>query len=115
VYEDCLERLGAIQQLRPRGPLSAAVHSGRLLFVWSFLALEVRLLENEWAIGLNGMKRDALEGMTSSTRRTSASNRTMKISASIATFFESTRPNSDANSVRLFLQKTVIGSTPFAR
>jgi hypothetical protein len=49
------------------------------------------------------MKRDVLDGRTSSTNRAFASDRTMKISASIATTFGSKQPNSDAIGVDLSL------------
>jgi hypothetical protein len=42
-------------------------------------------LKTNWLLGLNGMKRDVLDGRTSSTSRARASDRTIKISASIAT------------------------------
>jgi hypothetical protein len=45
------------------------------------------------------MKWDALDGRTSSTNRAFASDRTMKISASIATTFWIKQPNSDARTV----------------
>jgi hypothetical protein len=45
------------------------------------------------------MKLDVLDGRTSSTNRAFASNRTMKISASIATTFWTKQPNSDAFTV----------------
>jgi hypothetical protein len=61
------------------------------------------------------MKRDVLDGRTSSTNRASASDRTIKISASIATTFWIKQPNSDAFRVDPPLRKTVIGSTTFAR
>ena len=59
-------------------------HSDGPLFTWSFVALEVRFLEAHSLLALNGTKRDVLGGRTS-TNRASASNRTIKISASIAT------------------------------
>jgi hypothetical protein len=70
-------------------------------------------LKTNWLLALNGTKRDVLGGRTS-TNRASASNRTIKISASIATTLGSKQPNSDAHTVRLFLPKNVIGSTTFA-
>jgi hypothetical protein len=58
------------------------------------------------------MKQDVLDGRTLSTSRTSASDRTIKISASIATTFSDRKqPNSDADRVDLSLQKNVIRST----
>jgi hypothetical protein len=44
-------------------------------------------LKANWLFGLNGMKLDLLDGKTSSTSRAFASDRTIKISASIATTF----------------------------
>jgi hypothetical protein len=64
---------------------------------------------------MNGMKRDVLDGSTSSTSRASPSNRTIKISASIGPPLDQKQPNSDDATVRLFLPKNVIGSTTFAR
>jgi hypothetical protein len=62
------------------------------------------------------MKREVFDGRASSTSRTLASNRTIKISASIiVTFFGSKQPNTGVVTLRLFPQKAVIGSTPFAR
>jgi hypothetical protein len=49
------------------------------------LALRSVSLKVNWVLGLNGMKRDLLDGMASSTDRAFASNRSIKISASIAT------------------------------
>jgi hypothetical protein len=60
------------------------------------------------------MNSDVLDGRTSSTNRAFASDRTIKISDSIATTFGSEQLNSDACSVDLSLPKTVIDSTPFA-
>jgi hypothetical protein len=60
------------------------------------------------------MNWDALDGRTYSTNRAFASDRTIKISASIATTFWIKQPNSDACTVDLFCRKTVIGSTTFA-
>jgi hypothetical protein len=60
------------------------------------------------------MKRDVLDGRTSSTDRAFASERTIKISDSIATTFGSEQLNSDACTVELSLPKTVIGNTQFA-
>jgi hypothetical protein len=51
-------------------------------------------LQASWLFGLIGIKRDALDGSCES--RLSASNRIIKISASIVTTFGSKRPNSDA-------------------
>jgi hypothetical protein len=56
------------------------------------------------------MKWDVLDGRTSSTNRAFASNRSIKISASIATTFRIKQPKSDAVTVDLSLRKTVIGS-----
>jgi hypothetical protein len=75
----------------------------------------VSLKTNWLRLGLNGMKRDVLDGRTSSTSRACASDRTIKISASIATTIFSIKPNSDIGTVDLSLRKTVIGSTTFAR
>jgi hypothetical protein len=60
------------------------------------------------------MKQDVLEGRTSSTNRAFASERTIKISDSIATTFGSEQLNSDASRVDLSQPKTVIDSTSFA-
>ena len=51
------------------------------------LALRSVSLKVNWGLGLNGMNWDALDGRTSSTNRAFASDRTIKISASIATTF----------------------------
>ena len=72
-------------------------------------------MKTNWLLGLNGMKLDVLDGRTSFANRAFASDRTMKISASIATTFWIKQPNSDADTVDLFRRKTVIGSTTFAR
>jgi len=48
-------------------------------------------LKVNWVLGLNGMKLEVLDGRTSSTNRALASDRTIKISDSMATTFE---PNS---------------------
>jgi hypothetical protein len=61
------------------------------------------------------MNRDVLDGAISSGTRAAASNRIIKIFASIATTFGSKQPNSDSGTVYLSLQKTVIGSTALAR
>jgi hypothetical protein len=61
------------------------------------------------------MKLDVLDGRTSSTNRAFASDRTIKISASIATTFWIKQPNNDAMTIDLFSLKTVTGSTTFAR
>jgi hypothetical protein len=61
------------------------------------------------------MNCEVLDGRTSSTSRAFASDRAMKISASIATTFWIKQPNSDACTVDLSRRKTVIGSTTFAR
>jgi hypothetical protein len=42
-------------------------------------------LKANWLFGLNGIKREALDGRTSCASRLSASSRIIKISASIAT------------------------------
>jgi hypothetical protein len=60
------------------------------------------------------MNWDTLDGRTSSTNRAFASDRTIKISASIATTFWTKRLNSGACRLDLSRQKTVIGSTTFA-
>jgi hypothetical protein len=62
---------------------------------WSVLSLD-RFREDKLVTERNGIKRDMLDGRTSSTNRTSASNRSIKISASIATTFGSKRPKNDA-------------------
>ncbi len=112
VHEDCLKRLCAIQQLKRRDPLFCywSTPAGCSLFGAASPLRSVSLKTN-WPLGLNGMKRDVLDGRHSSTSRASASNRTIKISASIATTFGSKRPNSDVQTVYLSLLKTVIGST----
>jgi hypothetical protein len=46
-------------------------------------------LKVNWVLGLNGMNQDVLDGSTSSTDRAFASDRTIKISDSIATTFGS--------------------------
>ena len=61
------------------------------------------------------MKREVREGTVSFNALAAASNRIIKISASIATTFGSKQPNSDSGTVYLSLQKTVIGSTAPAR
>ena len=69
----------------------------------------------KWLLGLIGMKLDVLDGRPPCTRTSlSASNRTIKISASIATTLGSKRPNSDLIALDLFSLKTVTGSTTFA-
>jgi hypothetical protein len=60
------------------------------------------------------MNWDVLDGRTSSTNRAFASERTIKISDSIATTFGPEQLNSDACRVDLSLPKTVIDNTQFA-
>ena len=50
-------------------------------------------LNVSWALGLKGTNGETLEGSFSGTGRTAASNRTMKISASIATTLGSRQAN----------------------
>jgi hypothetical protein len=71
-------------------------------------------LKTKWPHALNGMNGDLLDGRTSSTNRASASDFTIKISASIATTLGS-KPNSHSRMVELSFAKTVIGSTTLAR
>lgn len=90
-----------------RRPSVTAPIGGRSLRASS--PLRSSCLKTNW---LNGMKQDVLDGRTLSTSRTSASDRTIKISASIATTFSDRKqPNGDAGRVDLFLQKNVIRST----
>jgi hypothetical protein len=71
-------------------------------------------LKVNWVLGLSGTNWDALDARTSSTNRAFASDRTIKISASIATTFWIKQPHSDAFRVDLSRRKTVINSTTFA-
>ena len=66
-----------------RGGASRTASDGR-----SGLCLNVN-----WLLGLKGMNREVLDGTVSFNARAAASNRTMKISASIATTFRSRQPN----------------------
>jgi hypothetical protein len=59
------------------------------------------------------MNWDVLDGRTSSTNRAFASDRTIKISDSIATTFGPEQLNSDVSRVDLSLPKAVTDSTPF--
>jgi hypothetical protein len=93
-----LQRKGGV-----RSELALPDHSDRPFFAWSFLALEVGSFKANWLFGLNGIKWDALGGRTSCASRPSASNRIIKISASIATTYGSKRPNSDGPKLHLFL------------
>jgi hypothetical protein len=69
-------------------------------------------LKVNWVLGLNGMNWDVLDGRTSSTNRAFASDRTIKISDSMATTFGPEQLNSDASRVDLSLPKAVTDSTP---
>jgi hypothetical protein len=86
MHEGCLER-------RPASPIRPPllVRYRPTLTGRSALGASSRLrpvsLQIGWRLGLNGMKGDLLDGSMSSTNRASASDRTIKISASIATTF----------------------------
>jgi hypothetical protein len=66
-------------------------------------------------LGLNGIKRDVLDGRTSRPTPASVSNRIIKISASIATTLWIKTAEQRCFALRLSFRKTVIGSTTFAR
>jgi hypothetical protein len=91
VREGCLERLAALQrhphQLWASGlfcyrtSLTGGSTPGASATSW------FGSLKANWLFALNGLRRDALDGGTSCASRLSASNRSIKISASIATTF----------------------------
>jgi hypothetical protein len=118
VHEGCLEHLAAVQRRRTNSERPGACYrtslaGGSLLGASAPPCLA--FLKANWLIGLNGIKGDALAGKASCASRLSASNRIIKISASIATTFGSKRPNSDVDTVYLSLLRTMTGSTTFAR
>jgi hypothetical protein len=89
VREGRLERLAALQ--RHQHQLWEALlypdQSDSRLFACRFRPVVVRFFESELALRVKGIRGDALEGRTSCARRLPASNRNIKISASIATTF----------------------------
>jgi hypothetical protein len=99
VREGCLERLAALQRHHHQlwasrlfcyqTSLTGGSTLGASAPSW-FVSLKANLL-----FGLNSIWRDALDGRTSCASLLSASNRSIKISASIATTFGLKRPKSD--------------------
>jgi len=89
------------------------VDSGTRLFVWGFCHIGRGVLEGELGPRTERYETGSTRRKDSSTNRALASDRTIKISGSIATTFGSEQLNSDACRVDLSLPKTVTDSTPF--
>ena len=91
VHEDFLERLGAAQprqhQIRPPPLFCYRTTLAGCSSLGASSPLRPVSLKTNWPLGPNGMKGDVLDGRMSSTNLASASDRTIKISASIATTF----------------------------
>jgi len=113
VHENRLEPMVAVHQVRPALPFCYRTTLTDCSSFGASSPLRSGCLKENRLLGLKGTKTDVLDGRTSSTNRAFASNRSIKISASIATTFRIKQPNSDVVTLDLSLRKTVIGSTPF--